>query len=314
MKMKKLMNLSFVLMLFVIVSSCVNNTEQQNYENHDEATRVEQENKSEKHYSYRLLEKHDGYREDSLCGIHFYYDNGNLLKGLVICYGDATALNYVMFDDEENYYNDCIFEWTMALRIADKLYSRNKSYYTFENGRIEESENLLIYRDENSSSAVMYRISPNGDTVLTFYPRMTYLYRDTVIAPLERRTREPYAIYNSGDTLRFGDTILKYYYRIDKDENNHIITNLLDYIYCLPDCIEEYYDKEIVELFKKTYYDFKDESIYTPEKGYGFRKYPIDIQVDYNRVKCVELFRIKEGEFDNVPGGALGIRFNYDYY
>lgn len=313
--MKKLTYIVILTTVILIVCSCVNNRFEQNNNNSNkdsEETYTVQESKSEKHYSYRLLEKHNGYSKDTRYGMQWYYDNGNSLKGLAICFGDAISTNYVMFDDEENYYNNCIYEWTMALRIANRIYGRNEdcySYYVKEKGRIKENHNLLVYEDNSSTSDVLYRISPNGDTVLVFYPRITYLHRDSTTAPWERRTIDPYAVYYSGDTLMLGDTIPKYYYKLDKEKFNMLIVNLLNYVYCLPTCIEECDDKEIVELFKKTYYDYKEEPIYEPEKGYGFRKYPVlDPIVDH--YVYVELFRIKEGEYQNVPGGALGIRFS----
>ena len=309
--MKKLIKI-IVLTTTLLVCSCGSNGVQQNKNNGSEATYTEQESKSSKHYSYRLLEKHNGYSEDTRYGMQWCYDNGNSLKGLAICYGDASATKYVMFDDEENYYNNCIYEWTLALRIANRIYGRNEDRYTYyvkEKGRIEENENLLVYEDTNSSSDVLYRICPNGDTAIIFYPRITYLYRDSLTALWERQTIDPYAVYDSGDTLSFGDTIPKYYYKNDKEEFRRLMVDLLNFVYCMPYCIEEYGDKEIVEIFKKTYYDYKEEPIYEPEKGYGYRKYPI-LDPILNDFVYVELYRIKEGEYINVPGGALGIRFS----
>lgn len=310
--MKKKINCLLMFGLFLLLCSCGNSIGQKDKENTSETKSDEQENKVEKHYSYCLLEKHNGYDEDSQYGIRWFYDNGNSLKGLAICYGDAATMKYVMFDDEEDYYNDCIYEWTLALRIANRLYGRNEDRYTYyvkEKGRIEENENILVYEDNNSSSDVLYRINPNGDTAIVFYPRITYLYRDSLTAPWERRTIDPYAVYDSGDTLSFGDTIPRYYYKNDKEEFNRIMVDLLNYVYCLPYCIDEYGDKEIVEIFKKTYYDYKEEPIYEPEKGYGYRKYPI-LDPILNHYVYVELYRIKGGEYKNVPEGALGIRFS----
>ena len=90
------------------------------------------------------------------------------------------------------------------------------------------------------------------------------------------------------------------------------IGQLLDYVHCMPNCLDNYKNSEIVEIFKKTYYDLQDAGIYAPEKGYGFRKYPID--KDKYGYDYVKLYRIKEGEYKNVPGGVLGIKFESESF
>lgn len=205
--MKKLTILILATMMLLLVCSCGNNGGQQR-------EKKEQE-ESEKFFSYKVLSRKSSlHNEDS--GIY-------TLAGLAILIGDDNSSNYMMFDDEEDYYNDYIYEWALALRIASHQY--------------------------------------------------TFAYADDPIW---------------------------------KKENNLIC------VHCLPDCLDKYgiVDDAERELILKTYYDLKEAAIYEPERGYGYRKYPVERAKYWN--KYVELYRIKDGEFEGVPAGALGIKFvNY---
>lgn len=106
--MKKLMNLVIMTTMVLFVCSCGDNRgQQQNNENLDKKGK-----EVPQYYSYQIVEEIDkGYTDGRPC-----------LCYLVILYGNDNSANYVMFDDEEQYYDDCIYEWTMALAIAKKLY------------------------------------------------------------------------------------------------------------------------------------------------------------------------------------------------
>lgn len=192
--MKKLMNFVIMTMMALLVCSCGNNGGQQETS----------KNETGKYYSYHPL----------LYG-------GKDLMGLVILYGDDNSANYVIFDDEENYYDGCIYEWAMALRMAYALYVK----------RVGQSQ------------------------------------------------------YNA----------------------------YLKCVHCLPNCLDKYgiEDDGIREAVMKTYYDLQNATIYEPDRRYGLRKYPIDEAKYGIGRRYVELFRIKEGEYENIPGGTLGIRFTY---
>ena len=176
------MNLVIVTVLALLVCSCRNNNEQRG-----------------KYFSYQLI------HED-----RFY-------TKLAIIYGDDNTSNYVMFDDEEDYYDDNIYEWHMALLIARGLCA---------NSCIEK-----------------------GDF------------------------------------------------------------NTLKCVHCLPDCLDKYgiMDEKTRNIILKTYYDYQDVKIYEPERGYGWRKYPVRGGFGEE----VTLFRIEEGKYENVPGGTLGIKFPF---
>lgn len=207
--MKKLMNSVSVAMMILFVCSCGNNVGQQ--------SESKEQKETEKFFSYKVLSRKNSiHKEDS--GIY-------TLAGLAILIGDDNSSNYMLFDDEEDYYNEYIYEWALALGIASHQY--------------------------------------------------TFAYADDPIW---------------------------------KKENNLIC------VHCLPDCLDKYgivNDKER-ELILKTYYDLKDAAIYEPSRGYGYRKYPVEMAKYRN--KYVVLYRIGDGEFDDVPTGTLGIKFsNVEY-
>ena len=201
------MNSVLMTMMMLLVCSCGNNGKQQSDNKEQEET--------EKYFSYKVLSRRS---------IIFNVDYGYYASAeLAILVGDDNSSNYMMFDDEEDYYNDYIYEWTMALSIVQEQYKN-------------------AYADDP----------------------------------------------------------------IWEKENN------LNYVHCLPECLDKYgiVDDAERELILKTYYDLKDAAIYEPERGYGYRKYPVE-KARY-RNEYVELYRIKDEEFEGVPAGALGIRFkNY---
>lgn len=283
--MKKLMNLAFVITMALVVCSCGNNVSQQGESKDETVTESQTETvvQEEKHFSYQLLEGHHAYWRYPFTVSKYIIDEGGFFDGLIVCYGDSKATQYLLFDDEEDYYNGSIYEWTLALKIASELYRVNKELYSKDNkAEIGEGEYCYYLIDKR-----------RGDTLITY---TDYAYQ---------RFRN-YVINNQGDTIQEGDTIKGYgYVYFEKPEKT--ISQLLTYIHCMPDCINSYNNPEIVEIFKKTYYDLKEAGIYAPEKGYGFRKYPIDKEkYGHNYVK---LYRIKEGEYKNVPEGVLGIKF-----
>jgi hypothetical protein len=96
-----------------LVCSCDNNRGQQLENNREKGK------ETEKYFSYQILLEND-------------YDGKNRFKGLAILYGDDNSSNYVMFDNDEDYYNDCIREWTLAWSIAQHLY-----YFVADQNQIE---------------------------------------------------------------------------------------------------------------------------------------------------------------------------------
>lgn len=276
--MKKLMNLILMTTVALFVCSCGNNVGQtgESKDNTETETQTETAVEEEKYFSYQLLGRHSYMRfpfMDSKC----LTDCGYYLEGLIVSYGDTKSSQYLLFDDEENCYNRSICEWALALKTAEELSSMNKVGYNYDNNVIIDG----VFYD--------YMIDKRRDTLITYtHP-------------------QSFAINNQGDTIHQGDTIKGYDY-IYFENPEKSISQLLDYVHCMPGCIDNYKNADIVEIFKKTYYDLQEAGIYAPEKGYGFRKYPIDKEkYGYNYVK---LYRIKEGEYKNVPGGALGIRFS----
>lgn len=298
--MKKLMNLVMMTTMALLVCSCGSTGGQQK----ENTTENESEMETEKYFSYQLLETHKRfaklgdvkYREWDKCD--WTLDYGNQLDGLVICYGDNYSKSYLLFDDEEDYYSTYIYEWALALKMAHSLYNANNK--TLNIGRLMdiESEN----DSANFRHCTMYQTNTKKDTIITFKSvgcQEKGSWRGFEII-------EAYAIDKTGKFIGEGDTILNFEH-VYFDNNQETIADLLDYIPCMPSCIDGYKNAEIVELFKKSYYDLQDAAIYEPERGYGFRKYPVDM-AKYGS-KYVELYRIKEGEFNDVPAGALGIRF-----
>lgn len=286
--MKKLMSLVVMTTIALLVCSCGNNARQSGESKDKTETEAETQTETkvdeEKYFSYQLLEtnKYMGFNYGSGDFVGDWIEPNNTFNGLVICHGDKELSQYLMFDDEEDYYNDYIYEWTLALKMAKVLYNANTRH------------RLYIKKDN-----VLYQMNENGDTLVTF----RHLYSGNTF-----NTRNDYAIDYKGDTILHGDTIKKYDYKYFAN-NKKSIGELLNYIHCMPNCIDSYNNPEIVELFKKTYYDFQGTSIFEPEKGYGYRKYPIDEgKYGYDYVK---LYRIKEGEYDNVLGGVLGIKFEH---
>lgn len=285
--MKKLMNLVLMTTMALFVCSCGNNARQsgESKDNTEAEMQTETVVEEEKCFSYQLLESSHFYMRFNFMDSKCLTDVGRSFDGLVVCYGDSKSSKYLLFDDEEDY-NGSIYEWALALKTASELYRMNKMQYKFDmNVKIGEGEYCDYMIDRR-----------RGDTLITYTEYTYQSYRN-------------YAINNQGDTIHQGDTIKGYDY-IYFENPEKSIGQLLDYVHCMPNCIDSYKNSEIVELFKKTYYDLQDAGIYAPEKGYGFRKYPIDDEKyghDY-----VKLYRIKEVEYKNVPGGVLGIKFESD--
>lgn len=283
--MKKLINLAFVVSMALIACSCGNSDEQQGESEEKTVTETQTETvvEEEKYFSYQLLESRNLYVRYNFMDSKCLTDDGCFFDGLIICYGDSKSSQYLLFDDEEEYYNESIYEWSLALKTASELYNKNKYHFTRENRvRIGEGEYCDYLIDRR-----------RGDTLIT-YTEYTY------------QNYRSYAIDNHGDTIFKGDTIKGYDY-VYFENPKKSIGQLLAYVHCMPNCIDNYTNSEIVEIFKKTYYDLQEAPIYEPEKGYGFRKYPID-EKKYGH-DYVTLYRIKEGEYKNIPGGVLGIKF-----
>lgn len=313
--MKKLAKLVMLTTMVFFVYSCENSGGQQGKINDNESEQssydeidTKNEKKSEDYFSYQLLETHNGYVKDLELSNYSDYtrsyviDNGYRFDGLAICYGNAASKDFVEFNDEEMYYNDCIFEWALALRIAEKLYSWNAGGSFF--GRDYNYKRVSFDENDPEHTELLYQINPyNEDTTITFYK--TYYY-DSLWKCWQKQ--ECYAIDKMGNIINSGDTVFRCCYRIaDNDEYNHTIIELLNCVHCLPNCIDDNANGEEKEIFKKTYYDLKEAHIYQPDKGYGYRKYPIDKNkygYDY-----VELYRIEGGNYKGVPQGTLGIRF-----
>lgn len=297
--MKNLINLVIVTMMALLIYSCGNNSGQHGENDYDKGK------KKEKYFSYQLLETHK--KLEKLGDVTFRnwdkcdwtLDYGNQLDGLVICYGDNYSKNYLLFDDEEDYYSTYIYEWALALKMAQSLYNaNNRTLYIGRTVDVKSENDSAIF-----SHFTMYQTNAKYDTIITFKSVSCY----------EKGSRrsgfeiiDAYATDKTGKRIGEGDTILNFEH-VFFDDNQETIGDLLDYIPCMPSCIDEYTNAEIVKLFKKTYYDLQDAAIYEPKRGYGFRKYPVDMAKYGSRY--VELYRIKEGEFNDVPAGALGIRF-----
>lgn len=284
MRMKKLINLVMVTTMALLVCSCGNNAGQTggSKDNTETGTQTETAVEEDEYFSYQLLETH--YFETFNYGFGDFVGDwvvhNVVFNGLVVCYGDSALPQYLMFDDEEDYYNDCIYEWTIALKVAKLLFEANIRH------RFYVEDNL-----------VLYQMNENRDTLVTF----RHLYSGCSF-----NTRNDYAIDFNRDTIIHGDTISEFDYRYFENNKNSI-SELLNFIHCMPGCIDDCNNSEIAEIFKKNYYDLQDAGIYTPEKGYGYRKYPVD-KSEYG-YDYVTLYRIKEGEYKNVPGGVLGIKF-----
>jgi len=287
--MKKLINLAFVVSMALIACSCGNSDEQQGESEEKTVTETQTETvvEEEKYFSYKLLESRNLYVRYNFMDSKCLTDDGCFFDGLIICYGDSKSSQYLLFDDEEDYYNGCIHEWALALKTASELYRINKVFYVQDRSNFDRKGDSTIHRE--------YLIDERkGDTLIT-YTKIDYYWN-----------HYEYAMNKNGDTIQTGDTIKGYEYRYFKNPEKSI-GQLLDYVHCMPNCIDSNNNSEIVEIFKKNYYDLQGASIYEPEKGYGFRKYPID-EKKYGH-DYVTLYRIKEGEYKNVPGGVLGIKF-----
>lgn len=309
--MKKLVKLFVLIMMVFYICSCGNNNGGQTEKTKNNAseqsyydeTIVEEEYEPEKFFSYQLLESHEehvkfNYGWDRFVG-DWIENCGRNIEGLVICYGDSETSNYLMFDDEENYYNDCIYEWTVALTIARNVYNANKRHYTYS-----------IYED---NECTLYQVNMKGDTLIKF----KHSYYDDGTRK-SWNTNDDYAIDSYGDTIKHGETI-KSYENIYFENNKESIAEILNYLHCFPSCIDDYKNSEIVEIVKKTYYNCQDASVFQPDRGYGYRIYLID-GFDSSYIgdalginHYVKLFRIKEGEYEGVPAGTLGICFTSSF-
>ena len=279
-----------------IIYSCGNNGERKENNNKSEQsycdeTDAEGECEPEKFFSYQLLETHERYDKfsgyDGLFKGEWIEDRGCRFEGLVICYGNSESFHYLMFDDEEDYYNDCIYEWTRALKIAEVIFRANNRHYSYLNCRGD----------------TLYQVNLKGDTLITFKHSYLDYFEDGKGASWN--SNDDYAIDNYGDTIIHGETI-KSYENVYFENNKKSISEILGYLHCFPSCIDDYKNSEIVEIVKKTYYDCQDASIFLPEKGYGYRIYSID---GFGYHRKVKLYRIKEGEYEGIPAGTLGICF-----
>lgn len=116
-----------------------------------------------------------------------------------------------------------------------------------------------------------------------------------------------YNRYISEWFLACGTALYLYFYTNNAYNNRESINNYLNCIHCMPNCLEKYgvVDPEIKEIFLESYYNARDIGLYEPTRRYGSWKYPYDSDTFG---ACIELFRIQDGEFENIPGGTLGIR------
>lgn len=305
--MKKIINLVLINTVFFLLFSCVNNGGQHSGNKEDNKTCYENKEEEkveeiEDHFSYQLLGDYDCYNKSSIfngLGVEvtdYVFERGYYLNGLIICLDNNIP---VYFDDEEDEYNNYIYEWTLALKIATEFVSWNKksSYYSDE-------EVAKYYQ----------RVLPSGDTIDISKQnifiknksnnKIDTVYTITKTFDVYGQQIEEQAFDRNGNLLKKGDTIPMYDYELDLDVFQYYLNNC---VYCLPSCIDGIVSGKVKEVFKKTYYDLKEAHIYQPDKGYGYRKYPIDegkYGYDY-----VELFRIDGEKYENVPNGALGIRF-----
>ena len=138
----------------------------------------------------------------------------------------------------------------------------------------------ILYGDDSNSEFVMF------DDEASYYNK--YIY-------------EWYLAFYTGFQLASRNGAYK-----DKDK----IENYLNCIHCMPNCLDKYgvNDSETREWFMEAYYDLRERGIYEPTRRYGSWKYPYEN--DFSTKWCIELFRIKEGEFENIPGGTLGIHYS----
>ena len=109
--MKKLAKLVILTAMVFFVYSCGNNGGQKEHTNDNaseqsyfDETDAEEENEPEKYFSYQILRT----------GNDFFF-------GVAILYGDDNTMDYLKFDDEEDYYDGFIFEWALGLSIAHDL-------------------------------------------------------------------------------------------------------------------------------------------------------------------------------------------------
>lgn len=103
--MKNLMNLVMAIMMALLACSCGNNGRQQGENDYENYEIVEE---AEEYFSYQVL-------------IGSFIEK-EYFGGLAILHGDDNSSDYILFDDEEDYYNDYIYEWALALKVAYNLY------------------------------------------------------------------------------------------------------------------------------------------------------------------------------------------------
>lgn len=87
-----------------------------NYDYEQEAA-AKTKSEAEKYFSYKVLYS---------CGPSGFSSIGDYCSfgGLAILYGNDNNMNYIMFDDEENY-DDDIYEWYLAYKMAENLWNLN---------------------------------------------------------------------------------------------------------------------------------------------------------------------------------------------
>lgn len=114
--MKKLAKLVMLTAMVFFVCSCENGSGQKEKAKDNESEQtysdkadIEETNKPEKYFSYQIR-----------CA-----ENGFFI-GAAILYGDDNKMDYMKFDDEEDYYDGFIFEWALGLSIAHDLWNERK--------------------------------------------------------------------------------------------------------------------------------------------------------------------------------------------
>lgn len=316
--MKKLAKLVMLTAMILFVCSCGNKGGQNvgnNGNDNNNSEEAEIVDEVDNHISYRLLGRHEyrrnpwiylcdewgnvssSYFDDWFCDDDYSFD------GLVICYDNKPLL----FDDEEDYYNAYIHDWALAMAMASKLYKAEiRVVRPYKIIRFSDRQRFVL-TPEGDTVIVQEEgrcaVNKNNDTIYTFVVRtdtISSFYADV------------YSIFDkNGSPINKGDTLKSW--EFDKGRTaEYIMPYLNEYVGCLPECINSCKNEEIEELFRKTYYDLKEAGIYQPDKGYGYRKYPID--KDRYGYDYVELFRIDGKEYHDVPNGALGIRFKKIYW
>ncbi|MBR4137801.1 MAG: hypothetical protein IKU05_05260 [Bacteroidales bacterium] len=94
------------------------------------------------------------------------------------------------------------------------------------------------------------------------------------------------------------------------------LTHCLSEIRYLPNIVDTNMNNEIIEIFKRNYYDLKEKPIYPPEKGYGYRKYPLEFErngmiknsiklTQYNKLERLGLVYSPTKKAEGIPDDAI---------